>query len=64
MLNQQEFDSKRADRVNAILAEADRFGIKTTRRQGRKTLSGRGGLMDKIRAARVEREAAENGGKW
>lgn len=51
-----EYCEKRAERVNALLAEAQALGVTTTRRQGRKALSGRGGLMRKLIEARANQQ--------
>lgn len=39
---------EQAERVNALLARAERYGISATRRQARKALQGRGTLESKI----------------
>jgi hypothetical protein len=48
MERQAERDAKTAEAVNTILGQADRLGIKTTRRQARKMLQGRGSLRAQI----------------
>ena len=58
-LAQTRRNMERADRVNALLAQAKGLDVATTRRQARKALSGRGHLVRDLTLA--ERERAERG---
>lgn len=54
-------NERRAEIVDAVLSEAEALGIDDrhiTRRQGRKMLQGRGGLMQRLREARKAKEVA------
>jgi hypothetical protein len=51
-------NSVRADKVNALLAQAKGLDVATTRRQARKALSGRGHLLRDLIHAEAERNSA------
>lgn len=60
MERQEIRDQATAEKVNALLSEAEALGISTTRRQARKMLQGRGGLGEQLREARKAREEAKS----
>jgi len=54
-LEQTKRNSDRADKVNALLSQAEGLNVQTTRRQGRKALSGRGHLMQDLKEAEAKK---------
>jgi hypothetical protein len=50
-------NNERAEKVNALLAQAKGLNVETTRRQGRKALSGRGHLLRDLAHAEAERNS-------
>jgi hypothetical protein len=54
-LPQTTRNNERAEKVNALLAQAKGLDVQTTRRQARKALSGRGHLLSDLIHAEAER---------